>query len=31
LAEVIEPVVQDMATFDRIIPANGGVSAIPRL
>ena len=31
LAEVIEPVVQDMATFDRIIPANGGVAAIPRL
>src|SRR5438477_5275116 len=31
LAEIIEPVVQDMATFDRIIPANGGVAAIPRL
>jgi len=31
LADVIEPVIQDMATFDRVTSANDGVAAIPRL
>jgi dTMP kinase len=31
LTNVIEPVVQDMAKFDGVNPANGGVASMPRL